>query len=189
MAQSKECSVSHSPWCIFPFHYGNVYQREILHFPSAFLWFFPWFSHFPMVFLYLFLWFSHFPMIFSRVFLCFSHFPMVFQVTSLEHAHLTWAELRNPQVEWLILRGLERRTPLPQQLDLNHLLSCVTWHLRQVKSMKNGQHLGHEDFFGPEIYGGFGAIFEMGSFSWKLVVNALKDGDIVVWPSNRVHYT
>lgn len=29
------------------------------------------------------------------------------------------------QVEWLILRGLERRTPLPEQLDLTHLLSCV----------------------------------------------------------------
>lgn len=35
-------------------------------------------------------------------------------------------EFDSEEVEWLILRGLERRTPLPQQLDLNHLLSCVT---------------------------------------------------------------
>lgn len=34
-------------------------------------------------------------------------------------------EFDSEEVEWLILRGLERRTPLPQQLDLNHLLSCV----------------------------------------------------------------
>jgi len=35
-------------------------------------------------------------------------------------------EFDSEEVEWLILRGLERRTPLPPQLDLNHLLSCVT---------------------------------------------------------------
>ncbi|CAK9033475.1 Solanesyl-diphosphate synthase 2 [Durusdinium trenchii] len=42
-------------------------------------------------------------------------------------------EFNSEEVEWLILRGLERRTPLPEQLDLTHLLSCVSKGQDQVQ--------------------------------------------------------
>ena len=29
------------------------------------------------------------------------------------------------EIEWLLMRGLERRAPLPDQLDLESLLSCI----------------------------------------------------------------
>lgn len=35
-------------------------------------------------------------------------------------------EFDSKEIEWLLLRGLERRAPLPESLDLDSLLSCVS---------------------------------------------------------------
>lgn len=38
------------------------------------------------------------------------------------------------EIEWLLLRGLERRAPLPRQLDLDSLLSCIADDQKQVQN-------------------------------------------------------
>ncbi|CAE7333312.1 SPS2 [Symbiodinium pilosum] len=35
-------------------------------------------------------------------------------------------EFDSQEIEWLLMRGLERRAPLPEQLDLESLLSCIS---------------------------------------------------------------
>lgn len=42
-------------------------------------------------------------------------------------------QLDAQEIDWLLLRGLERRTPLPDKLDLESLLSCITIEQAEVQ--------------------------------------------------------
>jgi len=42
-------------------------------------------------------------------------------------------EFDSQEIEWLLMRGLERRAPLPEQLDLESLLSCIAESQEEVQ--------------------------------------------------------